>query len=385
MKKICVVTGTRAEYGLLKPLLCRIKEGKEAELCLIVTGMHLSPEYGLTYREIEQDGFLEYEKNEMLLSSDTANGVAKSMGLGVIGFADIYTRVSPHMVVLLGDRFETFAAASAAMLQGIPIAHLHGGELTEGAVDDAMRHAITKMSALHFAAAPGYRRRIIQMGEMPENVYCVGAPGIENIKAQKLMEKGELEESIQFSLDKPFVIVTYHPVTLEANSAKEQFRNLLDALSVLPYKVIFTKANADAEGRVINGMIDQYTAEHVENTIAFTSLGMIRYLSALRFCRMVIGNSSSGIIEAPSFGVPTVNIGLRQQGRERAASVTDCGNGTEEILAAVQKAEDMYAKGMLEEIKNPYEGENTSGKIYQYILEYLDKNKNESKRFYDLP
>ena len=247
MKKICVVTGTRAEYGLLRPLLSRIEADKEVDLCLIVTGMHLSPEYGLTYQEIENDGFKEYEKNEMLISSDTTNGVAKSVGLGMIGFADIYTRVKPDIVVVLGDRFEIFAAASTAMMQGIPIAHLHGGELTEGAIDDSIRHAITKMSTLHFAATPRYRDRIIQMGEQPEKVFCVGALGIENIKKQKLMEKEELERSIDFSLDEPFVLVTYHPVTLEVDTAQVQFENLLAALSDLPYNVIFTKANADAE------------------------------------------------------------------------------------------------------------------------------------------
>lgn len=385
MKKICVVTGTRAEYGLLKPLLCRIENNEKTELCLIVTGMHLSPEYGLTYKEIEQDGFKSYEKNEMLMSSDTVNGVTKSVGLGMVGFADIFTRVSPDIVVLLGDRYEILAAATAAMLHGIPIAHLHGGEITEGAVDDAIRHAITKMSTLHFAATDQCRRRIIQMGEQPQNVYCVGALGIENIKKQKLLKKEELEKSIGFSLKDPFVLVTYHPVTMEANTAKGQFENLLKALAKLPYRIIFTKANADAEGKAINKLIDEYTIEHSDRTIAFSSLGMIRYLSALRLCRMVIGNSSSGIIEAPSFKVPTINIGIRQKGRERACSVIDCGNSTESILGAVEKAEAMYMEGRLNSISNPYEGEKTSEKIYEHIIDYLEKNENTVKHFYDLP
>lgn len=384
MKKICVVTGTRAEYGLLRPLLSRIEADKEVDLCLIVTGMHLSPEYGLTYQEIENDGFKEYEKNEMLISSDTTNGVAKSVGLGMIGFADIYTRVKPDIVVVLGDRFEIFAAASTAMMQGIPIAHLHGGELTEGAIDDSIRHAITKMSTLHFAATPRYRDRIIQMGEQPEKVFCVGALGIENIKKQKLMEKEELERSIDFSLDEPFVLVTYHPVTLEVDTAQVQFENLLAALSDLPYNVIFTKANADAEGKVINKLIDGYVAKHSNKTIAFTSMGMVRYLSALKLCRMVIGNSSSGVIEAPSFHVPTINIGIRQLGRDKAASVVDCGNSTEEILGAVKQAEKMREENKLANVINPYEGCDTSKTIFEQIVKYLSNDKREIKKFYDL-
>lgn len=384
MRKICVVTGTRAEYGLLRPLLYRIREDKDSILCLVVTGMHLSPEFGLTYQEIEKDGFSVFERNEMLLSSDTVNGVAKSTGLGMIGFSDIYMRAKPDIVVLLGDRFETFAAASAAMLHAIPIAHIHGGELTQGAVDELMRHAITKMSTLHFTAAECYRKRVIQMGEQPENVYCVGALGIENIKTQSLLSKTELEKSIGFSLEKPFVIVTYHPATLEATSSVEQFKSLLEALSVLPYRAIFTKANADAEGKTINQMIDEYAENRREDVIAFTSMGMIRYLSALRLCRMVIGNSSSGIIEAPSFHIPTVNIGTRQQGRARAASVIDCGNSKEEIIEAVRQAEDMYRKGELNAVTNPCEGENTSEVIYEKIVSFTDAHRENTKPFFEL-
>ncbi len=384
MKRICVVTGTRAEYGLLRPLLCRIKADTGLELCLIVTGMHLSPAFGLTFQEIEQDGFTAYERNEMLLSSDTKNGVAKSAGLGMIGFSDIYARVRPDMVVLLGDRYEIFSAAAAAMLHTIPIAHIHGGEVTEGAVDESIRHAITKMSTLHFTATERYRQRVIQMGEQPDRVYCVGALGIENSKTQKLLDREQLEESIGFSLDRSFVLVTFHPATWEKTSAIVQFDNLLKALSALPYRVIFTKANADAQGYVINKMIDEYTKARSEDTAVFTSLGMIRYLSALRLCRMVIGNSSSGIIEAPSFHVPTVNIGTRQQGRVKAVSVIDCGNSTEEILAAVRQAEDMYRQGQLESCVNPYEGKQTSREIYEKIVTYVECNGGVAKRFYDL-
>lgn len=384
MKKVCVVTGTRAEYGLLKPLLCRIQENADTELCLIVTGMHLSPEYGLTYQEIENDGFMFYEKNEMLLSSDTVNGISKSVGLGIVGFADIYTRVRPDMVVILGDRFEIFAAASAAMLQGIAIAHIHGGELTEGAVDDSIRHAITKMSTLHFTSTVPYQKRVIQMGEQPQNVHCVGALGIENIKNQKLMNKEELESSIQFSLAEPFVLVTYHPVTLEKKSAKKQFEMLLEILSELPYHVIFTKANADAEGKVINYLIDEYVGKHIGTTIAFTSMGLIRYLSTLKLCRMVIGNSSSGIIEAPSFHIPTINIGNRQKGRVRAASVIDCENNKQDILRGIEIAEQMYQKNMLKDIANPYEGRDTSKEIFDKIVDYINCDNKKTKKFYDI-
>ena len=253
MKKICVVTGTRAEYGLLKPLLNRINEDGELELQLVACGMHLSPEFGLTYHEIEDDGFHIIDKNEMLLSSDTPNGITKSVGLATIGFADIFTRNDPDLIILLGDRYEILAAATAALIHRIPIAHIHGGELTEGAIDEAIRHSITKMSMLHFTSTEEYRKRVIQMGEQSDRVFNVGSLGVENIKKLKLLSKKELERSIDFSLDKPFIIVTYHPVTLENNSSERQFKNLLEALeSVKSYKVIFTKANSDTDGRIIN-------------------------------------------------------------------------------------------------------------------------------------
>lgn len=384
MRKICVVTGTRAEYGLLKPLLHRIEEDDRSQLSLIVTGTHLSPVFGMTCHEIEQDGFKEYERNEMLLSSDSVNGVAKSTGLGMIGFSDIYARIKPDVVVLLGDRYEIFAAASAAMLHTIPVAHIHGGEVTEGAVDESIRHAVTKMSSLHFTATERYRQRVIQMGEQPDSVYCVGALGIENIRTQVFLNREELERSIGFSLDRPFVLVTFHPATRDPGSAEEQFGNLLQALSVLPYRVIFTKANADARGQTINRMIDEYTSKRSEETIAFASMGMVRYLSALRLCRMVIGNSSSGIIEAPSFHIPTVNIGTRQQGRERAVSVVDCGNSKEEILEAVRRAESMYRAGSLDAVVNPYEGRDVSKTIYERVISFLDRHSGVTKKFYDL-
>lgn len=387
MKKICVVTGTRAEYGLLKPLIKRINEDIELELQLVVTGMHLSPEFGLTYKEIEEDGYAITDKNEMLLSSDTPNGITKSIGLAVIGFADIFSRIEPDIVVLLGDRFETYAAATSAMVHRIPIAHIHGGELTQGAIDDAIRHSITKMSTLHFTSTQEYQKRVIQLGEQPERVHCVGSLGVENIKEQYLMSKEELERSIDFDLDKPYAVITYHPVTLEGNTAEEQFTSLLDALDEMKgYKYIFTKANADTEGRIINQLIDKYVDKNKDKAIGFTSLGMTRYLSALKYCEMVIGNSSSGLLEAPSFYIPTVNIGNRQKGRVRAESVIDCGNEKENICEALQKAVKMKKDLEFQKIRNPYEGEDTSKNIYRCIKKYLYSKECETinKRFYDL-
>lgn len=385
MKKICVVTGTRAEYGLLKPLIKRIEEDAEVELQLVVTGMHLSPEFGLTYKEIEEDGYIITDKNEMLLSSDTPNGITKSVGLATIGFADIFTRIQPDMVVLVGDRFETYAAATSAMIHRIPIAHIHGGELTEGAIDDAIRHSITKMSTLHFTSTEEYRRRVIQLGEQPERVHCVGALGVENIKKQQLLSKEQLEESIKFRLDKPYVVITYHPVTLESDTAEEQFINLLNALDKMEdYKFIFTKANADTDGRIINQLIDEYVARNKDKAVAFTSLGMVRYLSALKYCEMVIGNSSSGLLEAPSFHIPTVNIGNRQKGRVRAESVIDCGYSKDNIIEVLQKAEQMRNSGCLKRVTNPYEGKETSKTILDTMKVYLNKRNNVIKTFYDI-
>jgi len=385
MKKICVITGTRAEYGLLKPLIKKISDDSGVELQLVVTGMHLSPEFGLTYRAIEEDGFEITERNEMLLSSDTPNGIAKSIGLGMIGFADIFTRIKPDIVVILGDRYEALAAATAAMVHRIPIAHIHGGELTLGAVDDAIRHSITKMSTLHFTSTEEYRKRVIQLGEDPENVIWVGALGVENIQSQQLLGKKELAQSIGFSLDDPYIIVTFHPVTLENNTAGQQIENLLNALDNFnEYRIIFTKANADTDGRIINRKIDQYVKLNSGRTKVFTSLGMVRYLSALKYCELVIGNSSSGIIEAPSLGIPTVNIGNRQLGRVRAESVIDCGDSAEEIMESIRKAKRIRKEGKINRFISPYEKEGTSMKILSEIQKYLLQDRPEMKKFCDI-
>jgi GDP/UDP-N,N'-diacetylbacillosamine 2-epimerase (hydrolysing) len=305
-RKICVVTGTRAEYGLLYWLMKEIESNKDLELQLIITGMHLSPEFGLTYKEIEKEFKID-KKIEMLLSSDTPVGISKSMGLAQISFAEAYDELKPDIVVVLGDRYEIFSAVSAALVSRIPIAHIHGGEITEGAIDEAFRHSITKMSHIHFTATEEYRKRVIQLGENPDRVYNVGAMGIENIRRIKLLSKEEFEKSINFKLNEKNILVTFHPVTLENNTAENQFSELLEAIDKLKNtNIIFTKANSDTDGRIINKMIDEYVLKNRHKAIAFTSLGQLRYLSAMQYVDAVVGNSSSGIVEDPSFKIGTV-------------------------------------------------------------------------------
>jgi len=292
MRKICVITGTRAEYGLLYWLMKEIEDDQELELQLVVTGMHLSPEFGLTYKEIEKD-FLIDKKIEMLLSSDTSVGISKSMGLAQISFAEAYSDLKPDLVVVLGDRFEIFSAVSAAMIAKIPVAHLHGGEATEGLIDEPIRHSITKMSHLHFTSTEEYQNRVIQLGEQPSRVFNVGGLGIDNIKKLDLLSKPDFEKAINFTLGEKNILVTFHPVTLENSTAKIQFQALLDSISEMQNtKIIFTKANSDTDGRVINNMIDNYVAKH-NNTVAFASMGQLKYLSALQFMDAVVGNSQA--------------------------------------------------------------------------------------------
>lgn len=380
MRKICVITGSRAEYGLLSGLMRAIHEDEELQLQVIATNMHLSPEFGLTYREIEKDGFTIDKKVEMLLSSDTPNATAKSVGLGTIGFADAYEDLKPDMIVVLGDRYEILSAVSTALFYKIPVAHLHGGEITEGAYDDCIRHAITKMSHLHFTSTEQYRNRVIQLGEQPDRVFNVGAIGIENIKKIPLMSKSELEESIGFEIGDKCLLVTYHPVTLENSTAEEQIKNLFAALDEYPeYKVIFTLPNSDTDGRVIIKLINEYVAKHSDRTVAYPSLGLRRYLSALQFVKAAVGNSSSGIIEVPSFGIPTLNIGDRQRGRLAAESVVNCGTGKEDISAGLEKVLNAETK----EIHNPYEGKNTTADILQ-VLKAFPLEGLIQKSFYNL-
>ena len=386
MKRIGIMTGTRAEYGLLKPLMQEINKDNDLELYLIVSGMHLSPEFGMTYKEIEEDGFQINAKVEMLLSSDSPAGISKSIGLGVIGFADEFQRADLDMLILLGDRYEALSAAISAMVMRIPIAHLHGGELTEGAIDEGIRHSITKMSYLHFTSTEQYRNRVIQLGENPERVFYVGALGVENIKKINLMTKEELEKSIHFEIDENTVVVTYHPVTLENNTVEEQFLNLLEVLDRNPkIRMIFTKANADTNGRIVNELIDKYAAQNSERACAFMSLGQKRYLSALKYCRIVIGNSSSGIIEAPSFGKPIINIGDRQKGRICADSVINCGYTQQEIQRAMETALTEEFENKARNCRNPYEKENTAANIISVIKDYLLNDKIKLKKgFYDI-
>ena len=386
MKRIGIMTGTRAEYGLLKSLMQEINKDNDLELYLIVSGMHLSPEFGMTYKEIEEDGFQINAKVEMLLSSDSPAGISKSIGLGVIGFADEFQRADLDMLILLGDRYEALSAAICAFVMRIPIAHLHGGELTEGAIDEGIRHSITKMSYLHFTSTEQYRNRVIQLGENPERVFYVGALGVENIKKINLMTKEELERSIHFEIDENTVIVTYHPVTLENNTVEEQFLNLLEVLDRNPkIRMIFTKANADTNGRIVNELIDKYAAQNSERACAFVSLGQKRYLSALKYCRIVIGNSSSGIIEAPSFGKPIINIGDRQKGRICADSVINCGYTQQEIQQAMETALTKEFENKASNCRNPYEKENTAANIISVIKDYLLNDKIKLKKgFYDI-
>ncbi|WP_143315072.1 UDP-N-acetylglucosamine 2-epimerase [Clostridium sp. HBUAS56017] len=384
MKKIIgVVTSTRAEYGLLKPIILALK--KYFDVKVIATGTHLSNEFGMTAKMIEEDGVIIDEKVEILLSSDTNVGICKSMGLAMISFGELFERSKFDALLVLGDRYEIFSIAAAANVSQIPIFHMYGGETTEGAFDEAFRHSISKMSYLHFTSTKEYRSRVIQLGENPARVFHVGAIGIENIKKMKLMDKNQLEKSIEFVLDKPFFLVTFHPATLEKNSAKFQFKELLEALSEYKYmKIIFTKANSDTNGRIINDMIDDYVANN-ENCIEFTSMGQVRYLSAMKYCIAVIGNSSSGIIEAPSFKIPTINIGDRQKGRIQGESIINCNPEKNEIVRGINKAISKEFNKNIENINNPYGDGEVSNKVLEIIKKVMIEEDIELKKvFYDL-
>jgi len=385
MRKICVITGTRAEYGLLYWSMKKLQEDNEIDLSICVTGMHLSPEFGSTYKKIEEDGFVITEKIEMLLSSDTSVGIAKSIGLATISFGEVFERLKPDLILVLGDRFEIFAACSAAMVSKIPIAHCHGGEATEGLIDEAIRHSITKMSQVHFTSTEEYRNRVIQLGEQPNNVFNVGALGIENINKLELLNKIQFEESINFKLNKINLLITFHPVTLDTASAETQFKQLLSAIDKLEnVTIIFTKPNADTDGRIIIQMIDEYVSKKPEKSISFTSLGQLRYLSAIQFMDIVVGNSSSGLIEVPSFQIPTINIGDRQQGRVKALSVIDCETNEIDIKNSIQKALSKEFKDFIKTSKNPYGEKNASNEIIE-ILKTIDLNNLIKKKFYNLP
>ena len=384
MRKICIVTGSRAEWGLLSGLARKIADDSDLELQIIATNMHLSPEFGLTYKEIERQGFRINRKVEMLLSSDTANATGKSVGLATIGFSDAYEELAPDILLVLGDRYEILAAVSAALFYKIPIAHLHGGEVTEGAYDDAIRHAITKMSHLHFTSTEEYRRRVIQLGEQPERVFHVGAIGIDNIRHINFLDKKVLEEQLNFHFDRKTVLVTYHPETLDVIPTVEQFRNLLEALNGRQdIRILFTLPNSDTGGRIIIQMIEEFVARNKQRTKAYTSLGQLGYLSALQFVAAVVGNSSSGILEVPSFGKPTLDIGNRQKGRLMADSVVHCGVSETEISEGLNRVlSDAFTK-QAARTQNPYEKKNTALEIWK-ILKNYPLNGIVQKTFYDI-
>lgn len=383
MRKICFVTGTRAEYGLLSRLMRLVKEDKDLQLQIIATNMHLMPEYGETYKEIEKDGFTIDKKVYMHKPSDDAHGIISSMAEEMQGMNDALSELKPDILVLLGDRYEILVAAQVALIHRIPIAHIHGGEVTEGAFDDAIRHSVTKMSSLHFTSCEEYRHRVIQMGEQPSRVFDVGSLGVENIKAVPLMTKDELQASLDFKIDTQTILVTYHPVTLGGDPAKDihEFLDALDQFKDL--KVIFTMPNSDTGRDAIALAVENYVKNHSNRAKAYTSLGLKRYLSTLQFVKAAVGNSSSGIIEVPSFGIPTLNIGDRQKGRLASKSVVNCGTSKDEVIAGLKLclSEEMQKAAKIYE--NPYAKPDTANLIYQE-LKNVELASLNLKTFYDL-
>ena len=382
-KKICIVTGSRAEYGLLKNVMTKVINSVSLSLQLIVTGMHLSPKFGSTFKEIEKDGFLIDEKIEMLLASDKPSSIAKSIGLGTILFSDCLSRLNPNMIVLLGDRFEILSCALSAMVLRIPIAHIHGGEVTPHLIDESIRHSITKMSQIHFVSTKDYKKRVIQMGENPKNVHLVGGLGIDNIKNLTFLSKNELEKKLELSFLKRNLLVTFHPITLEEGATLDQMKQLLNALSTLKETlIIFTMPNADSDGDIIFKLINEFVGEN-QNAKAFTSLGVTIYLSLAKVMDGVIGNSSSGLIEIPSLGVGTLNIGDRQKGRVGGESIINCEPRTESILIAINKLYSEEFKQKIKSIKNPYGNGGASKKVVKVLETILLKNI-IFKEFHDL-
>ena len=382
MRKICVVTGSRAEYGILRGLMKAIQNDPDLKLQVIATNQHLSKLQGETYKEIEKDGFAIDFKVNMAddEAPDTANMTAKAMSRGISGFADAFDALQPDLLLILGDRYEMLAVASAALIYKIPIAHLHGGEITEGAFDDAIRHAITKMSHLHFTSTEVYRQRVIQLGEQPDRVFNVGALGVENIMKTDFMTEDEIEQSLNFQLTDKCFLCTYHPVTLSNMSSETQIMNLLKALDDYQnYHIIFTYSNSDTNSQIIIKRIQEYVDRNEGRCMFIPSLGQRRYFSALKYMTAVIGNSSSGIIEVPSFGIPTLDIGDRQKGRIAADSVIHCGYSTEEIKEGITKVVKYTSK----KIANPYYKEGTCDAILKDIKTYpLDHI--VQKHFYDI-
>ncbi len=384
-RKICVVTGTRAEYGLLSRLMRMIADSDQTQLQIIATNMHLSPKYGNTYQEIERDGFTIDKKIPILEEGkDDANATVKSMAKALAGFADAYDELIPDMVVVLGDRYEILAAATAALIQRIPIAHIHGGEITEGAYDDAIRHSITKMSHLHFTSTVQYRNRVIQLGEQPNRVFYVGALGVENIKKLSLLTKKEIEADVKFKLDKNTILVTYHPVTLGNHTVEQDINDFMAALEKRKdLRVFFTMPNSDTGSQVIVDAINEFVANNSDRAIAYKSLGIKRYLSVMKRVGAVVGNSSSGLIEVPSFGIPTLNIGDRQKGRIAATSVYDCKTDTKSIIKGLDFIMSPAFRKHAAEKLNPYDKRGTAKAIFDVISTY-PLGELKQKHFYDL-
>ncbi len=383
MKKISVVTGTRAEYGLLKPLIKSLDDDSDIDLQLMATAMHLSPEYGMTVNEIINDGFPIVKKIECLDDSDSAVGISKSISVALSSFAIAFEELKPELIIILGDRTEMLAVAIAASIANIPIAHIHGGETTEGAYDEVIRHAITKMSYWHFTSTENYQNRVIQLGEDPSRVFNVGAIGLDSIKTSPLLSKEEFEKSIDFNIGEQCALITYHPVTLEESTAENQFKSILNSLdSIQSLRMIFTHANSDRDGKVINQMIKEYVSQNNEKAVEFKSLGQLRYLSALQYIDVVIGNSSSGVIEAPYFNIPTINIGDRQKGRVAPESVLNCMPKEKDILSSLKKA---LSSGFQEAIQSQDQLYGT-GNATLKIMNMLKKDDivNLKKSFFDI-
>jgi UDP-hydrolysing UDP-N-acetyl-D-glucosamine 2-epimerase len=382
MRTIGIITVSRSDFGIYTPVLRAIEQRSDLESRLYVSGAHLSSDFGLTGKSIEADGFDIHERIEMLLSSDTPTGIAKSMGLGTIGFADAFMRGRPDLLVALGDRFEMHSAVVAAMPLRIPVAHIHGGELSEGAIDDALRHSITKLSHLHFVATADYARRVIQLGEEPWRVTVSGAPSLDNLKTIDWLSRPELEEKFRLDLSKPFLLATFHPVTLEEEQTGEQIRNFLSALKTLEMPVVFTYPGADAQSHFIIEAIEQYAKEHRFAQLA-VSLGTRAYFSMMKIAAAMVGNSSSGIIEAASFQLPVVNIGNRQRGRIRAANVIDVGFSSSEVLSGIKRAIDPAFRAGLATLQNPYGDGNAAEKIVKALASVEINQKLLMKRFQD--
>lgn len=385
-KRVCILTATRAEYGLLRNVISKFNQDEEIDLRIAVTGMHLCEEFGMTYKEIEKDGFLIDEKIPILLNTDDSESVSSAMGLTIIHFGHYFARLKPDILIVLGDRYETLAVCIAAMNQKIPIAHIHGGEITEGAIDDAIRHSITKMSYLHFTSTEEYQKRVIQLGEEPDRVFWVGALGVENALELQVLSKTDLEKELGITFENPFFLSTFHPVTLEnIEDTEKQIDALLKvAVEHSEYMWIFTKANADAGGKMINKRLDDISKKY-RHIHVYASLGLKRYLSAMKYAEAVVGNTSSGILETPSFHIPTINIGDRQKGRIQAGTVVNCKaekNSIEYALGLIKSDEFMRD---IKDMPNPYFKRNTSEEIYYNIKQFLEKKEvNLEKRFYDV-